>query len=154
MFCSVPVWRRWHFAAKHCSENHALNLTPLSLNCTTLRNCLFSRCCCIICSETSSVPLCVKNTVSNIVSQLCAALQQTPQTNSISQKLRSEKKKNKEKKSGTRNIKDPISLFKDTQHLLLCSHKRAASQRQMESGVLTEAACGARNTSVKRRGAS
>lgn len=60
----------------------------------------------------------------------------------------------KRKKSGTPNIKDPISLFKDTRHLLLCSHKHAVSQKQMESSVLTEAACGARNTSVKRHVAS
>ena len=45
------------------------------------------------------------------------------------------------KKSGTLNIKDPISLFKDTRHLLLCSHKHTVSQKQMESSVLTEAAC-------------
>lgn len=70
----------------------------------------------------------------------------------------------KRKKSGTLNIKDPISLFKDTQRLLLCLRRwdgvgsggwgRAASQRQLESGVLTEAACGVRNTSVKRHAAS
>lgn len=48
------------------------------------------------------------------------------------------------KKNSTLNIKDPISLFKDTWRLLLSSHKHAVSQKQIESSsVLTEAACGA-----------
>lgn len=47
-------------------------------------------------------------------------------------------------KNSTLNIKDPISLFKDTWRLLLSSHKHAVSQKQIESsGILTEAACGA-----------
>lgn len=47
-------------------------------------------------------------------------------------------------KNSTLNIKDPISLFKDTWRLLLSSHKHAVSQKQIESSsVLTEAACGA-----------
>lgn len=50
-------------------------------------------------------------------------------------------KRRRRKKSGTLNIKDPISLFKDTRHLLLCSYKHAVSQKQMESSILTEAAC-------------
>lgn len=72
-----------------------------------------------------------------------ARLFSKPQTTAFSETAK------KKKKSGTLNIKDPISLFKDTRHLLLCSHKHAASQKQMESSVLTEAACGARNTRVK-----
>lgn len=51
------------------------------------------------------------------------------------------KRKEGKKRSATPNIKDPVGLFKDTRHLLLGSYKHAASQRQMESRILTEAAC-------------
>lgn len=79
----------------------------------------------------------VKMLFLKIVSQLCTALQQTPNYSIFPPK------KWKKEKSGAPNIKDPISLFKDTRHLLLCSHKHAVSQKQMESSILTEAACGA-----------
>lgn len=53
------------------------------------------------------------------------------------------------KKSGTPNIKDPISLFKDTQHPLLGSHKHAVSQSRRRA-----AACGDQRYFLKRRAAS
>lgn len=68
--------------------------------------------------------------------QLYTALQQTPNYSIFSNW---EKKKN-----STPNIKDAISLFRDTWRLLLSSHKHAVSQKQIESSsILTEAACGA-----------
>lgn len=57
------------------------------------------------------------------------------------------------KKSGTLNIKDPISLFKDTRHLLLCSHKHAASEKQMKSSLQKQHAV-QRNTSVRSHAVS
>lgn len=60
---------------------------------------------------------------------------------------------NIEKKSGTLNIKDPISLFKNTRHLLLCSHKHAVSEKQMKSSLQKQHAV-QRNTSVKRHAVS
>lgn len=64
----------------------------------------------------------------------------TVYSSSANTKLQYFQKLLKKKKSGTRNIKGPITLFKDTRHLLLCSHKHEVSQKQMESSILAEVA--------------
>lgn len=108
-----------------CNKRCAFNLTSLIQNWKTLQNCL--RRCIICCWELKHI--------SSFMGQLYTALQQTPNYSIFS---------NWGEKNSTPNIKDAISLFKDTWRLLLSSHKHAASQNQIESSsILTEAACGA-----------
>lgn len=92
------------------------------------------------CSETSSVLLRVKNTASNIVGQLCAALQQTPQTNSISQKLRSEKKRIKKKKWYSEYKRPHQFIQRHSTSLALlaqtCSESKADGERRSHRGSM------------------